>query len=294
MNQTVLDKTMLPDTYAGGAEMMQKLRKRSLLARILTWSFMLLTFAASFAHAIEIRGVIIKKNGGRAPGLLKWQPASKVYVVTDNNAVQVRIPLSDVARVEVKDPPELDSSAKLVAGGQPALAIPNLEKIVKDYEMLGPDIKAARWLAEAYMKQNEPKKAVVMCDKIVNASPSAVSGDLASLYWEALLADNQIARLKKAISDAVASGNRTLAARALIMRGNIEKKQGNLKEALVDGYLRTVVLFQDVKEVQPKALYEAAKCFEALGQLTYVEKMRKKLLAEYPDSPYSQQIKSGT
>jgi len=246
------------------------------------------------ASAIEAPGAITKKSGGKIPGIIKWQPASKVYLVTDpKTAVQVRVPLSEVAKIEVKDPPELEPAAKLVSGGQPALAIPNLEKILKDYEMLGPDIKAARWLAEAYMKQNDPKKAVAMCDRIISVNPAAVSGDLAFLYWEALLADNQMARLRKAVSDAIAQGNRAVAAKALIMRGNIEKKQGNLKEALVDGYLRVVVLFQDVKEVQPEALYEAAKCFEALGQLSNVEKMRKKLLAEYPDSPYSSQLKSG-
>jgi len=85
-----------------------------------------------------------------------------------------------------------------------------------------------------------------------------------------------------------------VAAMAQIKRGDIERKKENLKEALVDGYLRTIVLFKQVKEVQPEALYKAAKCFEELGEHSYAEKMRKTLLEKYPLDPYTGKIKAGT
>ena len=71
----------------------------------------------------------------------------------------------------------------------------------------------------------------------------------------------------------------------------MQRKQ--YKDALVEGYLRTIVLFQDVREVQPEALYQAARCFEELGESGNAEKMRKKLLADYPDSSYSKQLNAG-
>ena len=52
-----------------------------------------------------------------------------------------------------------------------------------------------------------------------------------------------------------------------------------------------IVLFQDIKEVQPEALYNAIKCFEQLNQGGYANKLRQKLLAEYPDDKYSEEIK---
>jgi tetratricopeptide (TPR) repeat protein len=158
---------------------------------------------------------------------------------------------------------------------------------------MGPDLKAARWLAEAYLKQGKAADAVRMCEKVIESNPDAVSGELASVYWDALIGAEQFAKLKKALGDAVAKGNRQVAAVAQIKRGDLEKKQGRNKEALIDGYLRTVVLFQDVKEVQPEALFKAAKCFEELGQMSHADKMRKKLLAEFPADPYSQQLKTG-
>ena len=243
----------------------------------------------------EAQGTIIKKKGtGQASGMIKWMPASKKYIVTDAQGISIQIALSDVETVKVKDPPELEPAVKLVQGGQPALAIANLEKILKEYEMMGPDTKAALFLAQAYQKTGAGTKAVEMCKRVIDTNPGAAGNpEFAAIYWEALLAADQVPQLKKAIADAIAQGPRPLVAQALIMRGGVEKKQGNLKDALIDGYLRVVVLFQDVKEAQPQALYEATKCFEQLNQGAYAERMRKKLLAEFPEDPYSEKIRSG-
>ena len=48
----------------------------------------------------------------------------------------------------------------------------------------------------------------------------------------------------------------------------------------------------DEKHMQPEALFNAAACFEELGQAVYAEKMRKKLMAEYPQSTYTRRIQS--
>ena len=115
------------------------------------------------------------------------------------------------------------------------------------------------------------------------------------MYWEALVQTEQFTRLEKALTEVIEkSQDRELVAIAQIKRGDMEKKKGDPKKALVDGYLRTVVFFQAVKEVQPEALYKAMKCFEELGQQSYAEKMRNRLLAEYPESSYSQMVKSGS
>ena len=246
----------------------------------------------------DAQGKVIKKGGrGQAIGSIKWKPASKVYVVTDQQGVSMTIPLSEVEQVVVKDPPELDAGRKLVEGGQAALAIANLETIVKNYDGMGVDTRAARWLAEAYLKTGVPGKAVEMCERVVSANPRAAGDpDFAGIYWEALLGADQSAKLKKALGEAIATGPRPLVAKALIKRGDMERKQGKekayMEAALVDGYLRVVVLFQDVKEAQPEALYGAVQVFRELGQLGYAKRLSDKLLAEFPDDPYSERIKS--
>ena len=244
----------------------------------------------------EVFGTVMKRNNqGSASGSLRFIPSQRKYVITDKNGVSIEIMQADVETVNVKDPPELAAEAKLVQGGQGALAIPNLETIVKNYGGFGPDTRAARWLAEAYQKTGAPGKAVEMCERVIASNPKAAGDpDMAAIYWQGLMDANLIPKLKKALSEAIAQGPRPLVAKALMARGDIAKKEGAPKDALVDGYLRVIVLFQDIKEAQPEALYNAVKCFEQLNQGPYAERMRKKLLAEYPDDPYSERMKSGS
>ena len=87
---------------------------------------------------------------------------------------------------------------------------------------------------------------------------------------------SKTAKAKKVIQEVIASGDRLTAAIAQIKRGDLDKKKGDMKIALVDGYLRTVILYADVKEVQPEALYNTVKCFEQLQQSSYADKFRKR------------------
>ena len=73
-------------------------------------------------------------------------------------------------------------------------------------------------------------------------------------------------------------------------RGDVLLAQGDAKSALRDGYLRTILMFQDVKDIQPEALYKAMKAHQSIGEHPYAEKWRKRLLAGYPTSEYAKQL----
>jgi tetratricopeptide (TPR) repeat protein len=244
--------------------------------------------------AADVPGVITKNDNTKIQGMLRWLPASKEYVVTQGPA-SLRVAASQVQSVQVARPPELDSAAQLVRSGQHAAAIPVLEKVLRDYSMLEHDVTAAALLAESYLKMKQPEKAVEMCDIVIRVNPTAgVSGGLVEVYWEALLQAGRDATLRAQLGKAVESGSRAVAARAQIKRGDIDMKNGKFQDALVDGYLRTALLFGDVKQTVPEALYKSLQCFEQLEQHSHAEQMRKRLLAEFPDDPYTQRLKSGT
>ena len=57
-----------------------------------------------------------------------------------------------------------------------------------------------------------------------------------------------------------------------------------------DGYLRVVILYENVKEIQPEALYKAAKAFDALNQNANAERMRTKLRTKYAQSEYARKL----
>jgi predicted negative regulator of RcsB-dependent stress response len=190
-------------------------------------------------------------------------------------------------------PAGYNEAVNAVKAGRGDSVIGALEKIVSDYTMLDYDLKAAYWLAEAYIKKGNPAKVVEYCEKVANNNPLALySGEMALKYWEALLKTDKLPKLESILNEAVAKGNRETAAYAQIMRGDIKMKQGNQKEALVDGYLRVIVMFEDIKEAQPQALAKSIKAFEDIGQVPYAEKMRKRLLSEFADSEEAQKQKT--
>ena len=252
-----------------------------------TLFFILTGFCAAISVYGDVTGQIITTEGKTLIGDIRWLKASKVYVVTIKG-VEIRVAPNMVASKKIKPPAELDSAIR-------SSNIPVLEKIVADYEMLEHDMPAAEALAKINLKTGNPSKAAEMCAKVVESNPSAIQDpDFFSVYCDSLQAIKQYSKLDKALTEVIEQGSRDVAAVAQIKRGDMLKQQGKLKEALVDGYLRTILLFSRVKEAQPEALYKAVKCFEDLKQVSYADKMRKKLLAEYPNDPYAQKVKSGT
>ncbi|MDI6773992.1 MAG: tetratricopeptide repeat protein [Verrucomicrobiota bacterium] len=253
-----------------------------------------LLLGASPARA-EVRGAVIKINGQRVPnnGLapIRWLPSQKKYLIGMPGGVTIQIALDQVKGLDVPKPANLDAAVQY-SQRTPSSAIPTLEGIVKEYTMLKWDVSAARWLAEAYLKMKKPKEAVEYLDMVADSNPDAIrSGEICRTYWQALRQAGLIVRLKKTLLDAIESGPRDTVAMAQIARGDIEMDAGNTKDALVDGYLRTIMLFQDVKHAQPEALAKAMKAHEKLGEHSHAEKWKRKLLNDYPESSYSRNLK---
>ena len=110
---------------------------------------------------------------------------------------------------------------------------------------------------------------------------------MAPIYWQALLKSNRSAKLNKLLEEAIKKGGREASASALILRGDMLLESKQPRDALKDGYLRVIVLYENVRTVQPEALYKAAKAFEALHQNPNAERMRSTLRSKYPNSEYA-------
>jgi tetratricopeptide (TPR) repeat protein len=258
--------------------------------------FLAALLAGGMGRADDVNGTITVKSGKSVTGVVRWKPLSKVYEVTVSNITQ-QVSLDQVTGLRAAKPAGIDDALLKVQNQKYSEAIPVLEKICSDYEMLQWDVPAAKALAEAHLAVNNPAKALVACDKVIGNNPAAaISGDLAKTYWTALLKDNKEATLNRILAKAVVDANPEIAASAHNMRGDIEMQKGNFDEALISGYLRTIALFKQAKQAQPEALYKASKCFEQLrpAQLSNADKMKKRLLAEYPQDPYAEKLKSDT
>lgn len=243
----------------------------------------------------QVPGKITNKEGKSFTGTVRWMSASKKYVIATKSAnganVNVELSPDNVKKIEVAKPQQLDAALAAIKGGNAAAAIPVLDKIVTTYEMLQWDEPAARALASAKVQAGDAEGAIKVCEKLTAAKPElAYLGEVAPVYWAALLKADKTAKLSSLLSKAISQGDAAASAAALVMRGNIYFEQKKYNEALKDGYLRVVILYEGVKDVQPEALFKAARAFDSLNQSSNAEKMRSKLRTKYATSEYARKL----
>jgi TolA-binding protein len=250
----------------------------------------LVLLGASSAQAV--RGTIRTRGKSIKADDIRYQRGSYV-IQRQGTAVTMTVPVKDVSGIRIEKPGNYDKAVDMVKSGKQGAAIPILRSIVEKYEMLEWDVKAARWLAEAYEKDKKPRKTIEIVEKLKRSGGGGrLSGDLYKLYLQCLKETKQFDKVRTVLGEMVKTGNREVAAVAQMERGDIDMEAGNFKEALVWGYLRTVILCSDYKEIMPEALYKAGECFEKLNRHTHAEKMRKRLLAQFPKSSYTAKLKA--
>jgi len=256
-----------------------------------------LSAALLLPAAAQVDGYVVKKGTGqKLNGKVRWRASMKQYEIKmAGKQALSSVPAAQVAQVRVRPPEGLENAARAVKGGSYTGAhILKLEKIVKDYLMLQHDLTAAQWLGTAYVKTGKAAEAARMMDRVMaDRNVGDLPQGFVRVYWDTLLETEKYSKLKKELKSAIEEGSRPVAAVAQMLRGKIDMRKGDYRDALVEGYLRTIVLFEDVPDVQAEALFYAITCFEELGESSHAEKMRKKLLADHPKSEYSKKLQTG-
>ncbi len=264
------------------------------LNRLVPALALLLMLGAEQAQA-QVAGTILTTDKKTVQGQIRWMSAAKKYIVMTarpgGTQIEIELLPNQVEKINVPQPKELNAALQAVRSGNHAAAIPVLEKIMSAYAMLQWDEVAARALAEAQMLNNNPAGAVKACEVVIATKPEAAyMGDLAVMYWQALLKANRSAKLEELLDQAIKKGGREASASALVLRGDLLMARKQPRDALKDGYLRVVVLYENVRAVQPEALFKAAKAFEALQQNPNAEKMRTMLRTKFPSSEFAKQL----
>ena len=232
------------------------------------------------ASAFAIQGSVSTETE-TVSGDIKWYGRDKKYVI-EKGKITKEFKLAEVTALDIPKPAGYDKAVSAVEGGQGASAIPVLTKIVADYRMLQWDKPAGRYLAMAHIAAGNAQKAYDVCSPIIAEDRSAGwSGDLASAYWQALLKLGKKEQLEGLLKKAATSGDRASSAAALVMRGDIIVSTSNdapeaLKQALRDGYMRVVLMYQDAecRRERGDAMLKAAACFDKLGQAARAENLR--------------------
>lgn len=251
-----------------------------------------LLFAA--VSEAQVQGTIYKKDGGQATGNIRYLPASKMFEI-QAGAVSVKLAEKDVARLNIAKPAQIDQAAAFMSKKQYNSAIPLLKQVLDKYAYLQWDEYALRGLGECYFNSGMESEGIKMIEKIMgDFGGESLSPGVVTQYWDALIKQKDYVKLERSIEKIIATGARSVAAVAQIKRGDMLKEKGKMQEAVIDGYLRTVVFFEEQKEAREEAVYKAMKTFQDMGNQTYADKMRKILNTDYPAGTWTKKAASGT
>lgn len=262
-------------------------------------AFVISASAAVFAAAGDIVGTITDSQGSHR-GVVRYSLKSKTYFVSSKQGgamMEMEISPADVASMEIDAPNGWEQAVEKVAKGQGASAVAYFAEIVKKYNHLQWDLRAARYLADAYLTAGNTDKAFESCMAVVRADPeTAYKGELAPIFWKVLVQLGKKDQLEKLLNKAAASGDRYSSGAALIGRGDLILASGesaeSLRKALVEGYLRVALMYTDGKiaeQLRPEAMAKAATCFEKIGQAARADQMRSDLKRIYPNSTWARQ-----
>ncbi|MBU1695284.1 MAG: tetratricopeptide repeat protein [Verrucomicrobia bacterium] len=188
-------------------------------------------------------------------------------------------------------PAEWDKVVQLVQGKKYDDAITQLNDLARRYRGLGWDVQSISLLARVQVMKGDPAAAITAYETLFRNNPGSKDNpDVAWPFRQALLDAKQFDRLNTDLTEVIAKGSRTDAAKAQVMRGDVKMAQNQAEGAVMD-YLRTVVFFGSEQAVQPEALFKAAEALEKLRD-PRAKEMFKKLVQEYPNAPQAQQARS--
>lgn len=254
---------------------------------------MTLAAGAASLSAAEVLGKV-RVDGNIYEGMIRWKASDKSYDITGANNTTVTFAATRVQQIAVTRPPQIAAAAADLKAGKNAAVISTLSPLLGEYLMLQHDEEIASLLAQAYLKTNNAAEAQKTCERVVNLRPeTAYKGKMASAYWGALLAQGRTSKLEELLDKAIKTGEPSVMAQGLILRGDMILKTANptaadYRTALVDGYLRVVVLYnRTARDVLPEALYKTAQCFDKLAQSSRAQRFRDQLASEFPGSEWA-------
>ena len=235
---------------------------------------------------------VVLKDGTRVDAeMINYNAGRKEYALTDEIGAVIRKSAKAVIEISVAPPPGLDRAAGMLK--DPAnfeTLVPVLQKVVEEYRGRKWDIEAAGYLVEVYLKQGKTKDAITISEEVfAHSQPRWVPAAYSRQYLHLLVKDGQTAAVRKRVDKMLLSNHAPTMAIACLVRGDVLMTEGKFKEALLEGYFRTALIYRDVRSVQAEALSKIVKCLEGLRD-PRSDKMRQRLIERYPNSRWANEF----
>lgn len=255
-----------------------------------TMWILVLAVAAAAAQAAPY---VVLKNQNKVVGAAIRAKANGEIALTLPNGQQMVLSKDQYIQAVADKPATFDAAVAAVQQKKYDEAIPALEKIVQECRFLEWDKPAGLQLAKAYESKNDYAGAIKVYEALLKDYPTLETDPEAGVGWglrNALLGSKQYSKLEPMLNTLIAGENRTEAARATLLRGDIRADE-NKPEAAIRDYLRTVLFYEREATVMPQALLKTGLALEKLRD-PRAKDMFKRLVEEYPQSAEAATAKS--
>lgn len=225
-------------------------------------------------------------NGNRVEGSdIRARNDGTIILTTPQG--QLTYQRGQYTRAVADKPADFDRARQMAGQKQFDEAIKLLQPIVQNYRFLDWDNSARLVIAQIQLAKGDAAGAIGTFDELFRSNPDARK-DSATLwaYYGAMIDAKQYEKLAPQLDELIAKGARSDAAKAQILRGDIKMTQGQVEGAVMD-YLRSAILFENEKAVQPEALLKAAEGLDKLRD-PRAKEMYRKVATEYAGTPYAQ------
>ncbi len=195
-----------------------------------------------------------------------------------------------IARIVFPEPPQLKTTAALLAQGQPAKALADIEPVVKYYASFR-DLPGNWWAQSALLKVSAlaelqlGKEAAALGEEIRQHSTDPETARAAQLQIVGSLLRQEDYGQALALCDRVIeeSAQPAVLAEAWVKKGDALLAQRQWDTALL-AYLHVPVFYENEKRWMPPALLGSARAFRGLPDLDSAKKSLNDLTTQYPQS----------
>ena len=230
---------------------------------------------------------VIQQDGSQKTGIdIRLTPDGSVLLTTAPGQQTTFAPGQYQLAVADK-PAEYDQAVKLYSSRKYDETIALLTPVASRLRGLFWDAYAGALIIQSQIAKGDAVAAVGTADRLLIANPKLSENPVAQdAQRQALIAAKQFDRLEGMITTTLNGTARPDAARAQMARGDLRAAQNRLEEAVMD-YLRTALLYNDVKdesEVQAEALAKAVGALQQMKDARSAQYCLRQLLERYPAS----------
>lgn len=230
---------------------------------------------------------VIQLDGTRKDGIdIRITPDGSALLTTAPGQ-QTTFSAGQYQQAVADRPAEYDQAVKLYNARKYDETIALLTPVVSRLRGLFWDAYAGALIIQAQIAKGDAAGAVSTADRQLIANPKLAENPVAQdAQRQALIAAKQFDRLEGMITTALNGTLRSDVARAQLARGDLRVAQNRLEEAVMD-YLRTALLFNDVKdesEIQAEALARAVTTLQQMKDARSAQYCLRQLQDRYPSS----------